>query len=333
MKKLFLVTLFTLVPSVLYGALRENDALTHFNDDVDWKCQFALVHLLKSTPLCQANKQAVYAKAVALKPKDLLCVIDMLIDHAFINNPADLDLFCVTCKISEQLSDEQKAGYKKELERLNALEEEMFDALCDLRDDPLVIQDKMQRLKSFFEKGARVNAQNARGSMLLPTCTSYYWIVELLLLQPTININAKAVARGGSTALMEAMWCAPETIQLLLQQPYIDVNARKESDDSTALIHAARYPEAVALLLQEPKIDVNAQDDKGKTALMHAVGHREILDSAIVRLLLERPDIQVNLKRDNGCTALEIAKKFGNREIVKMLKADPRIENISCILQ
>ncbi len=61
----------------------------------------------------------------------------------------------------------------------------------------------------------------------------------------------------------------------------------------------------------------NFKDALGRTILMYACIHNHF---EVVKLLLEQPNIDINAKDANGKTALTLARHFGNKDIVNLLK-------------
>jgi ankyrin repeat protein len=71
--------------------------------------------------------------------------------------------------------------------------------------------------------------------------------------------------------------------------------------------------------------DINAADSNGRTPLMYAVRYQR---PTAVRLLLER-GANEKLKDKSGLTALDLAKQFGNKEIINRLMGITEVELIA----
>jgi hypothetical protein len=97
-------------------------------------------------------------------------------------------------------------------------------------------------------------------------------------------------------------------INLFLDHPGIGPNCDFDEDGESLLMLAIRKLDVVKLLLDREDIDINKQDDRGYTALSHAVQcftPRPGIEPA--KLLLDRDDIDVNLPNRYGQTPLYFA--------------------------
>jgi hypothetical protein len=77
-------------------------------------------------------------------------------------------------------------------------------------------------------------------------------------------------------------------------------------------------------LLLDRGADINLQNEKGFTALMHALING---DTEIVKLLIDR-GADIDLQNMYGETALDIAITKGNQKIIDILRKAERAENI-----
>ena len=126
----------------------------------------------------------------------------------------------------------------------------------------------------------------------------------------------------GDTVLMLASYENDEkAVKILLSTEDIDVNLQ-DTDGETALMLASGRgdEEIVKMLLQESSssIELNVQSSWGHTALMSAVYWNRV---TIVRILIGVKGIDINLLCRYGYdTALQLARRKGHKEIVKILE-------------
>ena len=144
-------------------------------------------------------------------------------------------------------------------------------------------------------------------------------MVELLLPESDANASNK----NGQTALMyAARYGNKDLVGLLL--PKSDAKAT-DKQGYTALMYAAFYgtEQMVKILLSKSDAKANNNYD-GKTALMYAV--RRYGKTKMVELLLPESDVkavccQTADDTDSyGYTAIDLAKSFGNSQIVSLLR-------------
>jgi len=153
-------------------------------------------------------------------------------------------------------------------------------------------------------------------------------IVELLIAAGTDLNNIQNSSSG--TALMHAIMHERADIVRLLIDSGADVNAINK-DGSTALMLVAttrRYRIDIDIdivrLLIKAGANINLKDNYGKTVLMQALSIKSEKIKKIVNLLILL-GADVNVKDNQGRTALMIAKKYGHKDIVNLLKdADTR---------
>ncbi|KAN0069195.1 Ankyrin repeat-containing domain protein [Elaphomyces granulatus] len=127
---------------------------------------------------------------------------------------------------------------------------------------------------------------------------------NIMLLEPTLSykrILAYLVHFGIRSNLHTI-------INLFLDHPGIGPNCDFDEDGESLLMLAIRKLDVVKLLLDREDIDINKQDNRGYTALSHAVQYftpRPGIEPA--KLLLDRDDIDVNLPNRYGQTPLYFA--------------------------
>src|SRR6185503_551080 len=133
-----------------------------------------------------------------------------------------------------------------------------------------------------------------------------------------ININAQNKADDGRTALIAAAARGDLEVVNVLVQRGADVNV-KDDKGYTALLHAlaARYDQVSDVLVKQPNLDPNARGLNGATALSSYVW-REQRDA--VAKLLER-GADVNAQDNDGDAPLHGAAQSGNVEIIDLLLA------------
>ncbi|MBZ5609276.1 MAG: ankyrin repeat domain-containing protein [Acidobacteriia bacterium] len=179
-------------------------------------------------------------------------------------------------------------------------------------------------------KGADVKAKDFRDTTALYSASEANDIDTIqLLLEKGADPDSGGV--GGYTALMSAAsFCNLPAIRLLLSKG-ADVNAASTFGGRvkfgpiqlihiTPLMAAAPYCQADVLrALLDAGAKINEKDSRNMTALMLALGS-EHQDPEVVSLLLSsRAD--PNVISTMGETALDWAQKFGNRQIIAVLRA------------
>jgi ankyrin repeat protein len=166
-------------------------------------------------------------------------------------------------------------------------------------------------VKLLLENGAEVNANNERGmSALSRAIYDRHDDTARLLLASGADVNSRD--RLGETALQFAAPGSPDLVRELLTKG-ADVNTKNESLE-TPLMRAERFECVVALL--DHGAELEAKDKRGMTALMHAVGTRNV-DK--IRALL-RNGALVNARDAAGQTSLTIAKQYSdNHAIIDLL--------------
>lgn len=112
-----------------------------------------------------------------------------------------------------------------------------------------------------------------------------------------------------------------DTVRILIAHGAdLEAVGRAGKNSGTPLMWAAKKPGglAVARILLEAGAAVNGTDQYGRTALMMAARHGR--SEAIAFLLARGADINAINLLPRGRTALEIARKYGGRKIVRLLR-------------
>lgn len=135
-----------------------------------------------------------------------------------------------------------------------------------------------------------------------------------LLLAYGANVNLRG--GGGSTPLMNAALAGSlEAARLLVDKGAL-INAKDESG-MTALFYASLSGATnLVKFLINKGADANAQGKEGSTAMFNAVQRQDV---EMVRFLLDHK-ANPNLSPEHSETPLGMAKRFGNPEIVTLLK-------------
>jgi len=76
----------------------------------------------------------------------------------------------------------------------------------------------------------------------------------------------------------------------------------------------------------ESGADINSRSLEGKTPLMYAMWNNQ---NSVVELLMQNDNLDVNCEDSDGATALHHAVDVDNDEGVRMLLADPRLQDIN----
>jgi ankyrin repeat protein len=193
-------------------------------------------------------------------------------------------------------------------------------------------------VKFLLEKGADISARDGAGSTALVAATEANDTATVrLLLQKGADVNAAGVfyegATSGQTPLMNAAAHGNVDVIKMLLAKGASVNVTGSAEGLrvkngaialgmyTPLLLAASFasPAAVKLLL-DAGAKPNVQDVRGMTPLMLAVSS-DRADPGVIRLLLDHgadPGLQSKL----GESSLDWARKFGNLDIMKLLRID-----------
>lgn len=134
---------------------------------------------------------------------------------------------------------------------------------------------------------------------------------KVLFNSPGIDLEAKA--RNGDTALMIAAFYGKTDVVKLLLDREVEVNR-----PGWAALHYAAIngkPETIKLLLDASAyIDAESPDDKMTPVMLAAMRGR----LAAVRLFIEE-GADMTLRNNDGMTALDLARRFGQTEVVEEL--------------
>lgn len=154
---------------------------------------------------------------------------------------------------------------------------------------------------------------------LMYACRAGHVGVVRELLSRGANVNT--ISGKGRTALYEAVeWDKEDVVELLLLQDNLDVNALNAKESNrTALTLAAdlRHVNILDRLLRHPIIDANHQDRDGHTALSlaSAKGYEQIVSS-----LLEKAQVDIDLvDHIEGISSLLRAARKDHCGILKLL--------------
>ncbi len=198
---------------------------------------------------------------------------------------------------------------------------------------PLIIasacRNNAASVKLLLEKGADVKARDrSRGGPVAAAAM----VGDVAILRELLAHGAdpEEPTRAGMTALMSAAQGGSfEAVKLLLaggadvnrqslRQPPVKAGLQ-ERGELTALLLAASMgsPEIVQALLAKGA-EVNVKDMRGMTPLMMAAS-AEKQNAETVRLLLAK-GAEVNVRSNDNETALSWANKWGDTEIVRLLK-------------
>ena len=193
-------------------------------------------------------------------------------------------------------------------------------------------------VKFLLEKGADITAKDGAGSTALVAATEANDTATVrLLLQKGADVNAAGMfyegATTGQTPLMNAAAHGNVDVIKMLLAKGAGVNVTGSAEGLhvkngaialgmyTPLLLAASFasPEAVKLLL-DAGAKPNMQDVRGMTPLMLAVSS-DRADPRVIRLLLDH-DADPGIQSKLGESSRDWAKKFGNPEIMKLLRIE-----------
>lgn len=152
------------------------------------------------------------------------------------------------------------------------------------------------------------------------------YVVKTLLDADPAFINTRDA--GGCVALHRASQCGHSQVaQLLLNSKPSHINAR-DNKQRTPLFYAAGegHADVIDTLLLHPSVDVSACDEDGCSALHYSAGCASF--PATKRLL---NDIRtLNVRDRSGREALHYAVRCQRSDIIELLAADFRFEEIQC---
>ena len=168
-------------------------------------------------------------------------------------------------------------------------------------------------VKELIGAGAKVNAKDENGSTVLLNAASLCNVDALkVLLEAGVKVDAKD--NDGKTALMLAVSNEDPQVSKMLIDLGADVNV-KDHEDNTALMFAAEDGKAATVkLLIDAGADINARDEDGQTSLMRA-------NEPDIVLVLLNAGADVTIKDKEGNTALSLARKYEQKEVIKLLES------------
>jgi ankyrin repeat protein len=142
----------------------------------------------------------------------------------------------------------------------------------------------------------------------------------LILLKAGAKLNLKD--KEGQTPLMFAVWGSNDSTPGIVRA-LIKAGARVNDVDKTGqsvLMFAAKYasPDILQMLIAA-RARLDARDKQGQTALMFAIQSSKPQKLENVRFLL-KSGANVNFKDNEGISPLQLARKLGQGEIVKLLE-------------
>ena len=189
-------------------------------------------------------------------------------------------------------------------------------ALAQVVEEDLVIfagNDRADRVRELLQKGAKPDAQNARGETALAAAARAGNIATIdVLLAGGANVNART--RHGDLPIALAAYAGQAEVVRRLRAAGAVLDAPRSW---TPLIYAATagQDDIVRYLLAEGA-EINAGSPNGTTALMMAIREGRFVTAEL--LLKERAD--PNRRNDNGMTALDFARRNDDKAMVESLK-------------
>ena len=209
--------------------------------------------------------------------------------------------------------------YKEKITKLEENKKEIKVTNTALME--AVIDGEIHIVKQLLAKGADVNEKGEDGKTALMNAIygEKIYIVNILLSNGA-DINAED--DYGWTAFRSAViFGETEFVKILLKYG-VDVN-EKDKYGCTALMGAVENCETntvdILEILFANGANVNAIDAYGKTALMHAVEDCKTNTVDTLKILLAN-GADINAVNESEETVLSIAKKNGDRKIIKLLE-------------
>ena len=243
-------------------------------------------------------------------------------------------------------------GYLKDAhkDQLKSLYEPLFTSMV-----AAIQNGDVKRTMKLLEHGVSPNLRVTKSSVMASSLLNYAIelghrpIVDLLLEQPTINVNATGDIKFEGKIISNLPTIAfasyrddIELAKRLVARPELDINAKvgtryiatvigtEMSFGEMTALHLARSPEMVNVLLSRKEIDANALA-LSKTPLMSycaKAGGSEIGGGSdyakIRRLLLQSRDADPNIVVGVSALAYGISSK--NLNCVEALTRDPRLD-------
>ena len=154
-------------------------------------------------------------------------------------------------------------------------------------------EEDLEKIKACITLGVNVNVRDKYGLPALFRACHNYYIFELFLAQPNIDVNIK----------------------------YEEYNDTHETVLMSAI--SVNNANVVRRLCQVPGIDLNFQNLLGHSAASLAIldENKEILD-----ILIAVPGINWNIKNNSGWSPLTIAVQFCNVEVLRILIRIPTLD-------
>lgn len=110
-----------------------------------------------------------------------------------------------------------------------------------------------------------------------------------------------------------------------LSLPRVNVHVR--DDAGQTILHAAAQRHdgfyIMMILLRDGRVDINATDFQGRTPVSYAVSNDDLRQ---LSMLLRRDDININMSDVEDQTPFYFAVDYGNKDIVKRLLDDARLD-------
>ncbi|KAL2814002.1 ankyrin repeat-containing domain protein [Aspergillus granulosus] len=179
-------------------------------------------------------------------------------------------------------------------------------------------------LRILLEKdpaGLNISDDNGSTALFYALDSDFDDGVDLLLAQPSIDVNCTRGSRYPETPLLRAIDMGScDVAKALIRHPSIDVNWKSEHVNPALVKAISQFERELAefMILNRPDLDVNAAVDGGLSALDTAI----LLDESLVyRLLLEQDSIDADRPGSVGKTPLAQAVLGCNIEAMELLLA------------
>jgi cytohesin len=185
-----------------------------------------------------------------------------------------------------------------------------------------VSMSQVEVVENLLARGAEVNMQTADG--IVPICNAAKKkskrVIELLITHGA-NVNVRD-GKGSTPLYWAAMYGNPAGIELLLDKG-AEVNVHSKTSTFTPLHRASQWGHpAIVKMLIAHGADVNCKTKGGLTPLLMVPmqariralpGHNEVVE------VLLKNGADTNAKDNRGRTPLDLARQFGQSEIVEII--------------